>query len=141
MSWPTAKNINTPLKAFDLYKKRAKIEERHRQLKGFWAFNKFSSPAFSLVITQVIFKLAAYSLMQLYLLRQDAKDLAKKTISTITKKERAGELVVILYSGSHYAVFDLDEYSFILMKLKIDSKNRLAERIKTWNKAPPKAVV
>ena len=24
-----------------------------------------------------------------------------------------------------------------LMKLKIDSKNRLAERIKTWNKGPP----
>ncbi|MHB8277767.1 MAG: hypothetical protein ACYDIA_08965, partial [Candidatus Humimicrobiaceae bacterium] len=88
-----------------------------------------------MVITQVIFKLAAYSLIQLYLLKQDTKDLAKKTISTITKKERAGELVVILYSGSHYAVFNLDEYSFILMKLKIDSKNRLAERIKTWNKA------
>ena len=69
--------------------------------------------------------------MQLYLLKQDMKDLAKKTISTITKKERAGELVVILYSGSRYGVFDLDEYSFILMKLKIDAKNRLAERIKT----------
>ena len=48
------------------------------------------------------------------------QELAKKTISTITKKERAGELVVILYSGPHYAVFNLDEYSFILMKLKID---------------------
>ena len=136
-----SKKYKYPSEAFDLYKKRTKIEERHRQLKGFWGFKKFSSPAFSLVITQVIFKLAAYSLMQLYLLRQDMKDLAKKTISTITKKERAGECVVILYSGSHYAVFDLDEYSFILMKLKIDSKNRLAERIKTWNKAPPQSVI
>ena len=135
-----SKKYKYPSDAFDLYKKRTKIEERHRQLKGFWGFKKFSSPAFSLVITQVIFKLAAYSLMQLYLLRQDMKDLAKKTISTITKKERAGECVVILYSGSHYAVFDLDEYSFILMKLKIDSKNKLAERIKTWNKAPPQSV-
>jgi hypothetical protein len=65
------------------------------------------------------------------------KQLARKTISTITKKERAGDCVVILYSGPHYAVFDLDEYSFILMKLEIDSKSRLKERIKTWNKAPP----
>lgn len=132
-----SKKYKYPSEAFDLYKKRTKIEERHRQLKGFWAFNKFSSPAFSLVITQVVFKLAAYSLMQLYLLREDMKQLANKTISTITKKERAGECVVILYSGSHYAVFDLDEYSFILMKLKTDAKTRLAERIKTWNKAPP----
>ena len=81
--------------------------------------------------------LAAYSLMQLYLLREDMKELANKTISTITKKEKAGECVVILYSGSHYGVFDLDEYSFILMKLKTDAKNRLAERIKTWSNAPP----
>lgn len=132
-----SKRYKYPGQAFDLYAKRTKIEERHRQLKGFWAFNKFSSPAFSLVITQVVFKLAAYSLMQLYLLRADMKELANKTISTIKKKERAGECVVILYSGSHYAVFDLDEYSFILMKLKTDAKNRLAERIKTWNKAPP----
>ena len=78
--------------------------------------------------------------MQLYLLRQDMKDLAKKTISTITKKEKAGECVVILYSGPHYAVFDLDEYSFILMKLEIDSKNKLAKRIKTWNKSPPSVI-
>jgi hypothetical protein len=123
--------------AFDLYAKRTKIEERHRQLKGFWAFAKFSSPAFSLVITQVVFKLAVYSLMQLYLLREDLKELANKTISTITKKEGAGECVVILYSGSHYAVFDLDEYSFILMNLTTDAKGRLEEKIKTWNKAPP----
>jgi len=123
--------------AFDLYKKRTKIEERHRQLKGLWAFNNFSSPAYSLVTTQVIFKLAAYSLMQLYLLKADMKDLAKKTISTITKKERAGKLAVILYSGSHYGVFDLDEYSFILLRLEIDAKSRLEKRIKTWNKAPP----
>ena len=132
-----SKKYKYPSEAFDLYKKRTKIEERHRQSKGFWNFNNFSSPAFSLVITQVIFKLAAYSLMQLYLLREDMKELANKTISTITKKEKAGECVVILYSGSHYAVFDLDEYSFILMKLKTDAKNKLAERIKTWSKAPP----
>jgi len=132
-----SKRYKYPSEAFDLYAKRTKIEERHRQLKGFWAFNKFSSPAFSLVITQVVFKLAAYSLLQLYLLREDMKELANKTISTITKKEGSGECVVILYSGSHYAVFDLDEYSFTLMGLKADAKNRLEERIKTWNKAPP----
>jgi hypothetical protein len=136
-----SKKYKYPSDAFDLYKKRTKIEERHRQLKGFWGFTKFSSPAFSLVTAQIVFKLAAYSLMQLYLLKADMKELANRTISTITKKEKAGECVVILYSGPHYAVFDLDEYSFILMKLEIDSKNKLAKRIKTWNKAPPQSDV
>jgi len=134
-----SKKYKYPEEAFDLYKKRTKIEERHRQLKGFWDLAKFSSPAFSLVNTQVLFKLATYSLMQLYLVRADMKELASKTISTIKKKERAGECVVILYSGPNYGVFDLDEYSFILMKLKTDAKKRLTKKIKTWNKSPPLA--
>jgi hypothetical protein len=132
-----SKKYKYPCQAFDLYVKRTKIEERHRQLKGFWSFNKFSSPAFSLVTTQIVFKLAAYSLMQFYLLRKDLRQLASKTISTITKREKAGESVIILCSGTHYAVFDLDEYSFILMGLKDAAKKCLAEKIKTWNKAPP----
>ena len=77
--------------------------------------------------------------MQLYLVRADMAELAHKTISTIKKREKAGECIVILYSGTNYGVFDLDEYSFILMKLKTDAKKRLTKRIKTWNKSPPLA--
>lgn len=132
-----SKKYKYPGEAFDLYKKRTCIEERHRQLKGFWDLAKFSSPCFSLVNTQIIFKLLTYSLMQLYLVRADMRELASKTISTIKKRERAGECVVILYSGSHYGVFNLDEYSFTLMNLKVDAKKRLTRRIKTWNKGPP----
>ena len=64
--------------------------------------------------------------------------LARKTISTITKKEMAGECAVILYSGSSYAVFDLDEYSLILMNLEKDCKKRLAGKIRTRNRSPPR---
>ncbi len=45
--------------------------------------------------------------------------------------------MVILYSGSSYGVFDLDEYSLILMNLKESCKKRLAGRIRTLNKSPP----
>jgi hypothetical protein len=134
-----SKKYKYPEEAFTLYAKRTAIEERHRQLKGFWDLEKFNSPAFSLVATQILFKLATYSLMQLYLKRSDMAELARKTISTIKKKERAGECVVILYSGPHYGVFDLDEYSFILMKLKDDAKRRLTGKIKTWSRSPPQS--
>lgn len=132
-----SKKYKYPDEAFDLYKKRTCIEERHRQLKGFWDLAKFSSPCFSLVLTQIIFKLVSYSLMQLYLVRSDMAELARKTISTIKKKEGAGECVIILYSGSHYGVFNLDEYSFTLMNLEDDCKKRLTKRIKAWNRGPP----
>ena len=75
--------------------------------------------------------------MQLYLARSDMAGLARKTISTIVKKERAGECAVILYSGSNYGVFDMDEYSLILLGLKDDHKRRLTKKIKTWNRRPP----
>jgi len=132
-----SKRYKYPNEAFDLYSKRTVIEERHRQLKGFWDLAKFSSPCFSLVVTQIIFKLICYSLMQLYLYRSDMAHLTRKTISTIKKKEMAGKCAVILYSGSNYGVFDLDEYSFILINLEDSSKKKLAGRIKTWNKSPP----
>jgi len=132
-----SKKYKYPDQAFDLYKKRTCIEERHRQLKGFWDLAKFSSPCFSLVLTQITFKLIAYSLMQLYLARSDMARLARKTISTIVKKERSGECVIILYSGSHYGVFNLDEYSFTLMNLEDDYKKRLTKKIKAWNRGPP----
>ena len=75
--------------------------------------------------------------MQLYLARSDMTELARKTISTIVKKERAGECVIILYRGSHYGVFNLDEYSFTLMNLEDDCKKRLTKKIKAWNRGPP----
>ncbi|MHB8278153.1 MAG: hypothetical protein ACYDIA_10935 [Candidatus Humimicrobiaceae bacterium] len=48
-----------------------------------------------------------------------------------------GKCVVILYSGLYYGVFNIDEYSFILMSLDTTSKKRLKKKIKDWNKAPP----
>ena len=123
--------------AFELYEKRTKIEERHRQLKGWWNLTSFTSTSFPLVNTQTLFNLLTYSLMQLYLVRSDMASLAKKTISTITKREKMGKCVVILYSGQYYGVFNFDEYSFFLMNLDITSKKRLKKKIKDWNRDPP----
>ena len=122
---------------FDLYAKRTKIEERHRQLKGWWSLASFTSTSYSLNVTQVLSTLATYSLMQLYLIRSDMQDLARKTIGTIVKREKRGRCVVICYSGKNYAVFDIDEYSFIIMDLPSVYKERLKKKIRLWNKDPP----
>ena len=75
--------------------------------------------------------------MQLYLISSDMQDLARKTIDTIVKREKRGRHVVICYSGKNYAVFDIDEYSFILMDLPTIYKERLKKKIRLWNKDPP----
>ena len=91
----------------------------------------------SLVLTQVITTLMTYSLMQLYLVRSDMQHLARRTINTIIKREKRGRYVVICYSGPNYGVFDIDEYSFIIMDLPLIYKKRLKKKIRLWNKDPP----
>ena len=63
--------------------------------------------------------------MQLCLVRSDMQDLTRKTIDKIVKRENRGRCVVICYSGKNYAVFDIDEYSFIIMDLPPAYKERL----------------
>jgi len=65
------------------------------------------------------------------------KHLARKTIDTIVKREKRGKYVVICYSGSNYGVFDIDEYSFIIMDLPLAYKEILKKKIRLWNKDPP----
>jgi len=75
------KKYSDPAEPFNLYEKRTKIEERHRQLKGWWDLTSFTSTSYSLVLTQVLVTLMTYSLMQLYLLRSDMQHLARLTIN------------------------------------------------------------
>lgn len=131
------KKYSSPSEPFCLYEKRTKIEERHRQLKGWWSLTSFTSTSYSLVLTQVLSTLMTYSLMQLYLVRSDMQHLARRTIDTIVKREKQGKHVVICYSGSNYGVFDIDEYSFIIMDLPLAYKERLKKKIRLWNKDPP----
>ncbi|MCL4417229.1 MAG: transposase [Actinobacteria bacterium] len=131
------KKYTSSSEPFNLYEKRTKIEERHRQLKGWWSLASFTSTSFSLVLTQVLSTLATYSLMQLYLISSEMQDLARRTIDTILKREKRGRHIVICYSGKNYAVFDIDEYSFIIMDLAPAYKERLKKKIRLWNKDPP----
>jgi len=131
------KKYFSPAEPFNLYEKRTRIEERHRQLKGWWSLASFTSTSYSLVLTQVLSTLMTYSLMQLYLVSSDMQHLARRTIDTIVKREKRGKYVVICYSGPNYGVFDIDEYSFIIMDLPLVYKERLKKKIRLWNKDPP----
>jgi len=115
--------------AFELYELRTQIEERHRQIKNFWNLNKFSSPHESLIEAHVMFTLLTYSLVQIYLNKKHLNDLANKTISSLKSEERMGKNSVIVYSGHYFAVFDLDDYTEIIVDLKEDARLRLKKWI------------
>jgi hypothetical protein len=118
--------------AFDLYALRTQIEERHRQIKHSWYINKFTSPDRSLVEAHVLFTLLTYSLIQLYLNKNHLTAIANKTIQSLQKEEQMGINSVIVYSGAYFAVFDLDDYTEIIIDLTEEARLRLQKWIKAF---------
>jgi hypothetical protein len=117
---------------FQLYELRTQIEERHRQLKQCWRLNAFSSPNDCLVEAHVMFTLLTYSLIQLYLNKQHLNQLAHKTIASLRQEEQLGTHSVIVYSQEYFAVFDLDDYTDIIVDLKESARLRLQKWIKQF---------
>lgn len=115
-------------------KLRTQIEERHRQSKKFWHINEFSSPNESLIEAHVMFTLLTYSLVQLYLNKKHLNALANKIISSLKREEQMGINSVIVYSENYFAVFDLDDYTEIIVDLKDEARLRLQKWIKRFKR-------
>ncbi len=121
--------------AFDLYTLRTQIEEHHRQIKNFWYINKFTSPYKSLVEAHVLFTLLTYSLIQLYLNKNHLNAIANKTIQSLKGEEQMGTNNVIVYSGNYFAVFDLDDYTEVIIDLNDKARLRLQKWIRVFKQS------
>lgn len=124
------------LEAFDLYKKRSRIEEINKQMKLNWHINKFSSPHESLVEAHALFTLLTYSLIQLYLMKKHLTDLANKTIDSLKEEDRLGKNCVVVYYEKNFAVLGTNYYTEIILGIegvpKIRLKKWLVEDRKKW---------
>lgn len=128
-----------PTQPRKMYKMRTQIEERIDQLKNCWFVNGFTTPDFSLDMTHVIFTLITYSLLQLYLKRKGMKELAAKTVDSLRHQEQLGTHAVIVYYKGHFAVFDLDEYTDIIISLEGKPRDRLSTWIKKFRQQKVRA--
>lgn len=126
----STKAFRTPEQAREHYELRMQVEERIDQLKNCWLIGKFTSPNFNLDMAHVVFTLLVYSLLQMYLMREEMQDLAHKTIETLQQEERLGKNAVLVYARGHFGIFDLDE--FMDMTLSIEGKPK--ERLHRWVK-------
>ena len=77
---------------------RTQIEERFRQFKRDWYIADFPSPDSSLIESHVCFTLLTYSLLQMYLRREDLQKLTHKMISTLRAEEHLGKDAVLVYA-------------------------------------------
>ena len=107
------------------YELRVKTEERFRQLKHSWYITDFPSPHASLVESHVCFTLLTYSLLQIYLRRNDLQQQTRKMLQTLHADESLGIRSVLVYAEDCYAVFDLDDYTIRVAKMAETPRQRL----------------
>jgi len=121
----STKQYKQPIDAINRYRLRMQVEERFRQFKHGWTIAEFPSPHRSLIESHVCFTLFTYSLLQLYLKRHDLQAQTRKMIKTLRADERLGTDAVLVYSGKHYGVFDLDDYTVRIAGMKDDPRQRI----------------
>ena len=119
------KRYKKPADAIKRYQLRVQIEERFRQLKHGWNIGNFPSPHKSLIESHVCFTLLTYSLLQLYLNRNDLQEQTKQMIASLRKDERTGKDAVMVYSKDEYGIFDLDDFMIRVTELEDDPRRQI----------------
>lgn len=123
-----------PRLARALYKGRIQIEERIDQIKNCWWVGCFTTPNFNADVVHVFFVLLVYTLIQLYLKTTHHEEWATQTIETLKQEERLGKDAVIVYAEKYFAVFDLDEYTDIILDLREKPRERMRRWIKKFRR-------
>jgi hypothetical protein len=106
-----------PAQGRELYALRTVIEERHRQLKGFTDLQQFTSRAFSLVVSQIVFTLLTYTLTQWFLLRIKRQDLNARTRRRVEQLLQPRRTVIVLYWHNYVGYFDPLTYQELVLTL------------------------
>jgi hypothetical protein len=112
----------------DEYRLRTAIEERHRQLKCFWDLADFKARALSLVVNQVIFVALAYSLLQLFLMREEKRpELNRRTLPRLRDQLLPSDTHIVIYTEGRYAFLSPIEYTELLLSLSEPAKKKILE--------------
>jgi hypothetical protein len=117
-----------------LYTGRMQIEERIDQIKNCWWVGSFTTPNFNADVVHVFFVLLTYTLIQLYLKSTHQEELAPKTLESLKQEERLGKDAVIVYADKYFAVFDVDEYTEIILDLRQEARVRLLKWLKRFRR-------
>jgi hypothetical protein len=104
---------------------RTTIEEGHRQLKCFWDLTHFTSRAFTLVVNQVVFVALAYTLLQLYLVRQGRAEFNRRTRPRVRDQLLPSAAVILLYCQQRFAILTPLEYTELLLTLAEPVRRKL----------------
>ena len=116
------------------YELRTAIEERHRQYKCFWDLSRMHSRAFSLVVSQALFVLLAYTLLQTHLLLRQRQRLNGLTRTSILDLLTPTLDVVAVYYQQRFCLLSLPEFARILLTLEEKAHHKLRKKMRQFEK-------
>ncbi len=112
------------------YTLRTAIEERHRQYKCFWDLAHMTSRKFSLVVSQVLFVLLAYTLLQGHLFLRQRQEMNSRTRGRVFQLLNPALEVVAVYYQQRFCLLSLGEFATILLDLDEEARARLRPKMK-----------
>ncbi len=118
------------LEVWDLYGIRHEIEEKHRQSKCYWDLSAFRAPNYGLVVNQVVFTLLAYTLMQVFLEKNDRKDLTRATRERMCQGLLPRGDKIAAYAAHHVALLTAAQYGDWLLGASEGARRRLRGRLR-----------
>jgi len=121
----TTREVDDPLEIRNLYRLRTSCEEGWRQTKCYWDLSGFRSCSFSLITSQVVFVLLAYSLLEVFLLKSERGELAKTTRQRLLAELLPDGEKIAVYWQNHVGYFGVKEYTAIILNLSEGARRRL----------------
>jgi hypothetical protein len=124
-----------PLEMWTTYRLRPAVEADHRQEKCFWDMTRFRSPAFSLVVNQVLFVELAYSLIQIFLRQAEGGDLVGATRQRLLDALLPQENQITLYTRQRFGLFSSYEYQELLLTLPEGARRKALGKTRRLRRA------
>lgn len=121
----TTRKLQDPLEAWEYYRLRSGIEERHRQAKCFWDLTHFRSCDYGLVENQVAFTLLAMTMVQVFLEKTDRGDLTGRTRQRMWQELLPQGDKIVVYVGNRVAFLTATEYADWLLGVSEGARRRL----------------
>jgi len=111
----TPKAVKTARQIYDPYSDRWDIEEVFNELTCLWEYDRFYSTKWSLVLAQIFFTFAVYSLVSLYKTARGNR-IAELGITRLRREHFHSDDEVVVYLDDCYAIFTVQEFLTLIVE-------------------------
>jgi len=131
----TTKKVNTALEIYAPYSDRWDLEEAFNELTCLWNYDRFYSTKWSLVMAQIFFTMAVYSMVSLYKTKVGGQ-VAEMGIKRLRLEHFRSQEDAVVYLEDCYGIFTVQELLVLVLE-NLDAFAQNKEQLLAILKKPP----